>query len=63
MVEESKNETSMVMTDPPAIRCSYCEKTYEDKEKFDMGLESSDWAICFKCSKKAMNKVSKGIGE
>lgn len=42
----------------PAVRCSYCKKLYQDKEKHDMGFETDNWAICSKCAKKAFDKVS-----
>ena len=43
----------------PAVKCSYCGKLYQDKEKQDMGFEMKDWAVCFACFKKICDGVSK----
>ena len=32
-----------------AVRCSYCSKLYNDDDERNMGFESTDWAVCFKC--------------
>jgi hypothetical protein len=41
----------------PAVRCSYCKKLIQDDDKRDMGFESDDWAICFKCFRKMCDNV------
>lgn len=46
------------LTQPPAVKCSYCGRTYEDKNKDRMGFEADDWAVCFRCFKKACDKVA-----
>jgi len=51
MAEESLSE-------PPAVKCSYCDKLYQDDEKHDMGFETDKWAICFGCFRKACDKVA-----
>ena len=44
----------------PAVKCSYCEKIYQDEDKSDMGFESSDWAVCSACFRKVCDKVLGG---
>ena len=59
MAEES-SDFGVRLTQPPAVRCSYCGKTHEDSENHEMGLESSEWAVCFSCVRKALDKVYGG---
>ena len=40
----------------PAVKCSYCEKVYDDSEKHNMGFEDDKWAVCFKCFRKICNR-------
>lgn len=54
MAEEwTKDETNV-----SAIRCSYCGRLYQDDQRYNMGFESDNWAVCFACFRKACNKAS-----
>lgn len=45
----------------PAVKCSYCEKIIQDSEKYDMGFEADDWAICGNCFIKAIDSVKNEV--
>ncbi|MHA1852567.1 MAG: hypothetical protein ACTSUF_03560 [Candidatus Heimdallarchaeaceae archaeon] len=53
-----EEELKVEMPEAPAVKCSYCGKLYQDEDKQDMGFETDDWAICFKCFKKLCDRVS-----
>ena len=50
-----------------AVRCSYCGKLYKDTEEYDMGFETTNWAVCFKCFRKfcdaMLNKSAGGVAK
>ena len=58
---ENKNFMAGISLIGPSVMCSYCGKTYSDEEKTMMGLETDNWAICFKCFRKSCDKVLGGI--
>jgi len=41
----------------PAVKCSYCRRLIQPDDSHDMGFESDDWAICFKCFRKVCDKI------
>jgi hypothetical protein len=40
----------------PAVRCSYCQKLFQDNESYKMGFETDKWAICADCAKTVFDK-------
>ena len=40
----------------PAVKCSFCGKTYLDEDKHNMGFETDEWGICFCCFRKVCDK-------
>ena len=60
MAEIKKEITGIMKSNVSAIKCSYCRKLYKDDKKEDMGFETDNWAICFRCFKKLCDKVGAG---